>query len=180
MRKIIYVTILLGLGSPSFFETSKLQAIGATQTPSTYSNYTATNPYTTNSSKGATSTETKDQAEMAAWMLEGTQAAKDYIDKIDRGQYSETWPTADPLFQNTISQSDWANGLTLVRKPLGRVLSRTLKDQKIGFNPQGFPPGAYMGIEYDTSFENSPNRVELITLRRAPDGHWRVITYQVI
>jgi uncharacterized cupin superfamily protein len=46
-------------------------------------------------------------------------------------------------------------------------------------NPHGLPRGAYMVVEYNTSFENAPASGELLTLRQGTDGKWRVLTYQV-
>lgn len=123
--------------------------------------------------------EQNNQDEMAGWMIEASQAAKNYVDGLDKGKYSESWTWGDALFQRTISQKEWTTALNLARKPLGKANSRTLKDQRPAWDPQGLPKGPYMVVEYNTSFDRAPNSGELLTLRRGPDGKWRVLTYQV-
>lgn len=120
-----------------------------------------------------------DQGQISAWMIETEHAAKDYVEGLDRGDYAPSWSKGDQLFQHTITQQEWAWALGEKRKKLGKVLSRTLKDQKPAWDPQGLPKGPYMVVEYNTSFEKAPKSGETLTLRRGTDGKWRVLTYQV-
>jgi hypothetical protein len=120
-----------------------------------------------------------DQNLWAAWMIEAAQVAKDYVDTLDQEKYQESWGKGDALFQRTINQKEWTAALDLSRKSLGKVKSRTLKDEKPAIDPQGLPKGPYMVVEYSTSFEKAPNSGELLTLRRGNDGQWKVLTYQV-
>ncbi len=131
------------------------------------------------STQQAASSAENNQDEMAAWMIEAAQVAKDYVEGLDRGEYANSWPKGDILFQRTISQKEWVTALGLARKRLGGVKSRTLKDQRPAWDPHGLPKGPYMVVEYNTSFDRAPNSGELLTLRRGADGHWRVLTYQV-
>jgi Protein of unknown function (DUF4019) len=115
----------------------------------------------------------------AAWAIESLHVARDYVEGLDKNEYSQSWHKGDPLFQATISEVEWTKSLMEGRKPLGRVLKRTLKDQRIGWNPNRLPKGAYMVVEFATSFEKGSNTGELLTLRRGEDGKWRLLTYQV-
>jgi Protein of unknown function (DUF4019) len=119
------------------------------------------------------------EAQLAAWMIEAAQAAKNYVDLLDKNQFAQTWSQGDAVFQRTITQAEWVKALDLARKKLGAVQTRTVKDQRPAFNPKGLPPGPYMVVEYNTSFDKAPNSGELLTLRLGPDGNWRVLTYQV-
>jgi hypothetical protein len=123
--------------------------------------------------------ETDDKGQMPAWMLESARSAKEYVENLDKGNYPQSWTQGDQLFQHTISQQEWTQALNSSRKGLGRMNSRTIRLQRPAWNPKGLPPGPYMVIEYDTAFENSPQSLELLTLRRGTDGKWRVLTYQV-
>ncbi len=169
MNKTLYVAALLSMGL-TFHHASSLLSVQTTISPKT----SETEPSASNAAG-----EDRDQGQMSAWMIEASQVAKDYVDGIDKGQYAQSWAKGDPLFQQTISQGEWANALNLSRKNLGKVNSRTLKIQAPAWDPQGLPKGAYMVVEFNTSFEKAPKSVELLTLRRGPDGHWRVLTYQV-
>ena len=123
--------------------------------------------------------EKEEQSQQAAWMLESAKSANDYVDALDREYYDQSWTKGDQIFQHTITKEEWTKALIKNRKPLGKVNSRKLKDQRPAMDPQGLPRGAYMVVEYDTSFENAPSSGELLTLRRGSDGAWRVLTYQV-
>jgi len=120
-----------------------------------------------------------DQAQIEVWKIETGKVAKDYVEGLDKGDYAQSWPKGDQLFQHTITQKEWEKALTDNRKKLGSVKSRTVKDQKPAWDPHGLPKGAYMVVEYNTAFENAPDSGELLTLRRGSDGTWRVLTYQV-
>lgn len=171
MRHFLYVTIFsFGIGT-SF-------SLLAADASSTVSETKTQNPSST-STTSTTSKPTEEQSQMAAWMLESAQVAKDYVEGLDKGQYPESWTKGDQLFQHTISKDEWAIALNNSRKRLGKVKSRSLKDQRPAKDPHGLPRGAYMVVEYDTSFENAPASGELLTLRRGSDGKWRVLTYQV-
>jgi hypothetical protein len=181
MRQILYVATVLSFGLGSGIANSSLEAQQTSVGYKTNQDYsTSTTEPSANSQTGARSSEeTKNQAEMAAWMIESAQVAKDYVEGLDRGQYSQSWSKGDQLFQHTISQNEWTQALDLTRKGLGRVISRTVKLQNDAWDPRGLPKGPYMVVEYDTSFQNAPHAVELLTLRRGSDGKWRVLTYNV-
>lgn len=148
-------------------------------TPSSSSNSsTLTQTPADSAQKSKSSDAQEEQSQMAGWMIESAQTAKDYLNDIDREMYMESWAKGDQLFQHTITKEEWARALTDSRKPLGKVNSRKLKDQRPAKDPNGLPRGAYMVIEYNTSFDKAPESNELLTLRRGTDGKWRVLTYQ--
>lgn len=169
MRKLLYFPIFFSLGLSAHFPISAQSSSSAAPVPNT----------TTKSDTYSSLVDKENQSQIAAWMIESTQVAKDYVDGLDKGQYAQSWSKGDSLFQHTISQEEWAQALTFSRKRLGKMISRKLKDQRPAKDPHGLPKGAYMVVEYDTSFENASNSGELLTLRRGSDGKWRVLTYQV-
>lgn len=129
--------------------------------------------------KNSTLNQKDNQSEMAAWLLQSAQVANDYVNGLDKEQYAQSWSKGDQVFQNMISKEEWTQALEMSRKPLGKLISRKIKDQRPATDPQGLPKGSYMVVEYDTSFEKAPSSGELLTLRRGNDGTWRVLTYQV-
>lgn len=133
----------------------------------------------TQTSSTVPTAETITTEELNAWLIESAKVAQDYVQLIDQGRYAETWTRGAKLFQKTISQGEWTTALNLARKPLGAVKSRTLKDQKPAWDPKGMPKGAYMVVDYKTSFARAPNSGELLTLMRESNGTWKVLTYQV-
>lgn len=124
-------------------------------------------------------TDTQQHKEQPAWLLESIQAAREYVDAIDKGEYAKSWAKGDPVFRRTIDEDVWVKTLNEYRKPLGKVQSRTLDEQRIAWDPKGLPKGVYMVVIYKTVFAQSPDGGELVTLRRDSDGVWRVLTYEI-
>lgn len=175
MKQFLFVTALLSM---SLVSSTRIVAAEATSTDVESS----TNETTTskeNQSHSDAANQEENHSQEAAWMLESAQVANDYVDTIDKGNYAQSWTKGDQIFQHTITKEEWTKALNQSRKPLGKVISRKVKDQRPAMNPQGLPRGAYMVVEYDTSFEKAPLSGELLTLRRGSDGTWRVLTYQV-
>lgn len=170
MKQFLFTKALLSM---SLLSSTSLIAVEAVSTDID----SPTSKTTTTSSN--VSNQKEEQAQMASWMLESGKVANDYVDAIDKEQYAQSWTKGDQIFQHTITKDEWAKALDQSRKPLGKVTSRKLKDQRPAMNPQGLPKGAYMVVEYDTNFEKAPSSGELLTLRRGSDGTWRVLTYQV-
>ena len=65
------------------------------------------------------------------------------------------------------------------RAPLGKEVSRALKDKGYAKDPQNAPPGEYVQIHFTTSFENAKTATELVIVKKQPDGVWRVGQYSV-
>jgi hypothetical protein len=64
-----------------------------------------------------------------------------------------------------------------VRKPLGKLISRSIKDATHTTSLPGAPDGEYVVIQFQTSFENKKSAIETITPMMDPDGVWRVSGY---
>jgi len=104
-------------------------------------------------------------------------SAQSWLVLTDAGKYAESWQEGFALFKAAITQSRWADALTGVRTPLGKVLSRKLKSATYTRTLPGAPDGEYVVIQYDTSFENKKEAVETITPMLDKDGKWRVSGY---
>jgi hypothetical protein len=82
------------------------------------------------------------------------------------------------LFQSTIPQKEWRTHLEGKRRPLGAVRAREVKDQRPAWDPRGLPKGAYMVLEFTTTFANG-TKEELITMMQEQNGAWKVLTYEI-
>ena len=96
---------------------------------------------------------------------------------IDAGNYGGAWEEAAPLLREAISKEDWRRTMLNFRRPLGAVLSRTLKSAEYKTQLPGVPDGEYILIQYDTSFAMKKSSVETVTPMRDKDGKWRVSGY---
>lgn len=106
-------------------------------------------------------------------------SAQAWLALTDSGKYAESWQEGSALFKAAITQTKWADALTAVRTPLGKVLSRKLKSATYTKTLPGAPDGEYVVIQYDTSFENKKDSVETITPMLDKDGKWRVSGYYI-
>lgn len=115
--------------------------------------------------------------EVQASMIESAKVAEDWLKLVDQGRYADSWEKAAKLFQRTITKSGWVVALDMIRKPLGTVRSRKIRDQKPAWNPKGLPAGAYMVLDYSTEFSHGNASIEQITMVQESDKNWKVLTY---
>ena len=104
-------------------------------------------------------------------------AAENWIAMIDKGEYAESWEEAAEYFKTAVSQNQWVNLLQGVRKPLGKLNSRTVKSKTYKTSLPGAPDGEYVVIQFTTSFENKKSAIETVTPMKDKDGKWRVSGY---
>ncbi len=114
------------------------------------------------------------QKEMAA-----VSAAEKWLALIDEGKYADSWKEAATFFRNAVPQNQWEQSLVATRKPLGKVLSRSVVAKNYATSLPGAPDGQYVVIRFETSFENKKQAVETVTPMMDPDGKWRVSGYYI-
>jgi hypothetical protein len=100
-----------------------------------------------------------------------------WLTLIDNSQYTKSWETAAELFKNAVSKEQWNQSLTAVRKPLGKVIKRSVISQQYATSLPGAPDGEYVVIRYETSFEKKKSSIETVTSMLDRDGKWRVSGY---
>ncbi|MFH0965389.1 MAG: DUF4019 domain-containing protein [Planctomycetota bacterium] len=114
------------------------------------------------------------QAEQAA-----RKAADDWLKLIDDENYAQSWDDSSSYFKAAITQDEWAKTSQAVRKPLGKVVSRSLKSSAYRTELPGAPDGQYVILQYTTSFENKKSAGETVTPMLDTDGSWRVSGYYI-
>jgi hypothetical protein len=107
------------------------------------------------------------------------EASHAWLILVDNGQYAESWETAAYFFKNAIAKEKWNQSLNAVRKPLGKVIKRTVKSKQYATSLPGAPDGEYVVIQYQTSFTNKKSSIETITPMLDKDGQWRVSGYYI-
>ena len=98
---------------------------------------------------------------------------------VDAGQYDESWQESARLFKAAITTQQWRASMGAYRKPLGRLITRTLKSKTYATSLPGAPDGEYVVIQYATVFENKKSAIETITPMLDGDGKWRVSGYYI-
>lgn len=104
-------------------------------------------------------------------------AAETWLGMVDQGDYAGSWREAAEYFKNSLSQGQWDQALQAARKPLGKLVSRTVKTKTYATSLPGAPDGEYVVIEFQTSFENKKAAIETVTPMMDKDGKWRVSGY---
>ena len=107
------------------------------------------------------------------------EAALTWLDLVDEGEYAKSWENAVQYFKNTVTEQQWRQALSAVRRPLGKVVSRKLKSRQYATSLPGAPDGEYVVIQFEASFENKKASVETITPMLDKDGKWRVSGYYI-
>jgi hypothetical protein len=102
-----------------------------------------------------------------------------WLKLVDTGQDEKSWQEAAEFFRNAVSQQDWQKTMETFRKPLGAIVSRTLKSTHYMTTAPGAPEGQYVRIQYDSSFENKKTAVETVVPMLDKDGKWRVCGYTI-
>ena len=106
-------------------------------------------------------------------------SAQSWLEIVDAEKYAESWGEAAELFKSAISEAKWAESIKVVRRPLGKVISRKLDSQKYMTSLPGAPDGEYVVIQYKTEFEHKKAAIETITPMLDNDGNWRVSGYYI-
>jgi hypothetical protein len=106
-------------------------------------------------------------------------ASLKWLALVDEGKYSESWDEAAQMFKGAVTKGQWKESLDGVRKPLGKLVSRTLKSKTYAISLPGAPDGEYVVIQYTTSFENKKSALETVTPMLDKDKKWRVSGYYI-
>lgn len=104
-------------------------------------------------------------------------SAEAWLVLVDDGRYDESWDEAASLAKGAVTQDTWGRGIAGARRPLGKVVSRTVTSRTYAETLPGAPDGHYVVILYATKFENKRSAVETITPMLDTDGEWRVSGY---
>ena len=100
-----------------------------------------------------------------------------WLSEIDAGNYAQSWKDSAAFFQAGITEDAWKKLMENFRKPLGALLSRSLKSSQDYKSLPGAPDGKYMVVQYDTSFAAKQTAVETVTFTCEKDGKWRASGY---
>lgn len=101
-------------------------------------------------------------------------AAKDWLNLVDKGNYAESWKQAALYFRISVPKKKWIRSMEAARKPMGNILTRKLLSKSYETTLPGAPDGEYVVIQFKTSFQNKKSAIETITPQKDKDGKWRV------
>ena len=122
---------------------------------------------------GCTSSNPEDQTK------DGVAAATSWLELIDAGKDDDAWAASADEIKTVGPKEAFAKMMEQTRAPLGKEVSRAVKDKGYAKDPQNAPPGEYVQIHFTTSFENAKSATELVIVKKQPDGVWKVGQYSV-
>lgn len=105
-------------------------------------------------------------------------AALQWLALVDSGNYGASWQDAAGLFKQGVPEKKWEAMITSVRQQTGKLKSRKLKSATYTESLPGAPPGKYVVIRYESSFD-SGSYIETVTPLKEQDGEWKVSGYFV-
>ncbi|MFH0908315.1 MAG: M56 family metallopeptidase [bacterium] len=100
-----------------------------------------------------------------------------WLGLVDGERYEESWDDASVAFRAAVTSDDWVRMVGTVRRPLGKVISRTIASSIHQTNLPGAPDGDYVIFQTETSFEKKKSAVETVTMMKQDDGSWRGAGY---
>jgi hypothetical protein len=107
------------------------------------------------------------------------ESAEAWLKATDMGDYAGSWEQACGLFKGMVSKEQLVQSLGMVRRPLGKMISRQVMSTKHTEIMPGMGPGEYVVVQFETSFENKKNSIETVTPMLDEDGIWRVSGYYI-
>ena len=109
----------------------------------------------------------------------GVAAATSWLQIIDAGKYDDAWAASADEIKTVGPKENFAKMMEQTRAPLGKEVSRAVKDKAYAKDPQNASPGEYVQIHFTTAFENAKSATELVIVKKQPDGVWKVGQYSV-
>lgn len=106
-------------------------------------------------------------------------SAKAWLHWVDTGKYDSSWIEAAPIFKAAVTQERWSEQMQGIRKPMGEVKSRIVKNTQYRSRLPGAPDGEYVIIQFKTEFAHKKSAVETVTPAKDQEGEWRVSGYYI-
>jgi hypothetical protein len=106
-------------------------------------------------------------------------SAQAWLATVDDGHYAQSWNQSSELFRQAITQDKWVSALEGARKPLGKLVSRTVMTVQTATHLPGAPDGQYAVMQFNTSFANKQSAVETVTFMLEKDGKWKAAGYYI-
>ncbi|MBL8498705.1 DUF4019 domain-containing protein [Nitrosomonas sp. JL21] len=116
-------------------------------------------------------------ADDKAILAQVERSARDWLARVDAGNYPESWEQAAPLLKSKINQAEWVKSTTAVRATRGEMTARYIATAGTTTSLSGFPDGEYIVLQFYTTFAPQSLALETITLTKASGETWQVIDY---
>jgi hypothetical protein len=106
-------------------------------------------------------------------------AAIAWLALVDAEKYGDSWDQAAPYFRNALERNRWIQSLDAVRKPLGSIKARNMRQATHHSELPGAPDGEYVLFIYDTTFAHKKSAMETLTIMKTDSGEWKAAGYYI-
>ncbi|MDE1938052.1 MAG: DUF4019 domain-containing protein [Alphaproteobacteria bacterium] len=107
---------------------------------------------------------------------QATDSAKAWLALVDAGNYAQSWSETCALFQDHVTQAQWATAAKAARGPLGALISRAVAKATPANTLPGAPDGQYVVVQFHSKFANKADAVETVTMMM-DGGSWKAAGY---
>jgi hypothetical protein len=102
---------------------------------------------------------------------------KKWLELIDAGKTGEAWDHTAASLKSAVTRSDWVGGVSEIRKPYGKLVSRTPSRFARTHTLPDAPQGDYAIVEYESTFAGGKSALEQLTWKLESDGVFRIAGY---
>jgi len=106
-------------------------------------------------------------------------SAQQWLSLLFSNDLAASHREASELFKTQVTADQWAQQVQQMQQQLGGVVSRKLAAAKYLNELPGAPPGNYVVLVFQTSFQKRKSAIETLTQHQDAQGYWRAAMYQV-
>jgi hypothetical protein len=108
---------------------------------------------------------------------ESIEAGKRWLELLDADQAGAAWDSASKQLRSIVKRDKFIADVRSVRKPLGKLASRTPLKFARAHELPGAPAGDYALIEFEAKFANGKRLTEQLVWSAESGDTWRVAGY---
>jgi hypothetical protein len=105
------------------------------------------------------------------------EAGQKWLALIDAGKAGTAWDVASKQLQSVVKRDQFVTEMRDVRKPLGKLATRTAVKFARAHDLPGAPAGDYAIVEYDVNFAGGKRLSEQLVWSLEENDTWRVAGY---
>jgi len=106
-------------------------------------------------------------------------ASTKWLALLDSGKMGEAWDVASPYLKKQVTRKRWVDGLRDMRKPFGKLQSRSPEKFARAHEMPDAPQGDYAIVEFQSTFAQGKRATEQIVWIFGSDEVWRVSGYYI-
>lgn len=116
-------------------------------------------------------------ADDRAVLAQVERSARDWLARIDAGDYQESWEQASKLLKSKTAQAEWVKSTMALRSSRGKVVARYIATAGATTSLSGYPDGEYIVLQFYATFAPQNLVLETISLGKTADETWQVVDY---